>query len=720
MAKSKFLTWGISIDGVVQGVGFRPFIKNLADEMGISGFVKNNGGSVYIEAAVSDYEPLLQSIKDRAPEGSAAMRFSVTPLPYVYEEKGFQIKKSDETKQGLKMPSPDLALCGDCKKELFEEGNPRYLNPFISCAHCGPRYSIMRALPYDRENTSMAAFPMCAFCESQYSNPTDRRYHAQTVCCNACGPKLKGLKSGGIFAVKGIGGYHLTCSPYDEKAVMRLREIKGREHKPFAVMFENMQSLNAHAEVTAAEEALLLSAAAPIVLVKRKKSGVVSAVYHQSPYLGAFLPYTPLQHLLLRETGPLVMTSANLSSMPIIISDEEMAAFEGIDGVISHNRDILRRLDDSVLQVVNGKTQFLRRARGVVPLPIPMDRDDIEVAAYGAQEKNTFCLSAKGYAYLSQENGDLDTVETETVFKENMADMTTLLAIMPKIAACDMHPGYVTREWATHAPSFPMAVLVQHHHAHIASVMAEHNIKDEVLGIAFDGTGYGEDHTIWGGEFLLCTPADFKRVGCLKPIPFIGGDESVKMSWKSALCLMYDAGIPFENDMVKAALKKGVHTHLSSSVGRLFDGVSAMLNVCTQGHYGGQPAIELENAAFYALKKENTPYPVEITLKNHLLSGDFAPCLREIHASPAPKEEKAYRFHVTVAAWIADMCERIGVKKVALGGGVFQNRLLLELVEPRLEEKGFTVYRNTLVPPGDGGISLGQMLVAQARLKGRK
>ena len=711
------MTFAISIDGVVQGVGFRPFIKNLADEMGVRGFVRNDGGRVYIEAVTDDCESFVSAIKSRAPKGSAIVAVEVKRLKWPCGMTDFSIEKSVNETGGLKMPSPDLAVCEDCLKELYEEGNPRHRNPFISCTHCGPRYSIMRCLPYDRENTAMAAFPMCRLCGSEYTEPSDRRYHAQTVCCNRCGPKLSGIMNGDIAAIKGIGGYHLACLAYDEEAVKRLREVKAREHKPFAVMFESLEALKKHAKVTKAEEALLTSAAAPIVLVKRKKSAIAKNVYGSSPYLGAFLPYTPLQHMILRETGPLVMTSANQSSEPIIISDEAMREFSGVDSIISHDRDILRRLDDSVVQVVNGKTQFLRRARGYVPLAIPMPKGEFSLIALGGQEKNTFCLFDKGYAYPSQENGDLGSLAAEEAFRSSVKDMTALFELKPDFALSDWHPVYATTEIAK---EWLLAVKIQHHHAHIASVMAEHGLDGPVLGVAFDGTGYAEDGTIWGGEFLLATAGGYERKGHLKAVPFLGGDEAVRDSMKSAWCLMNDAGIPFENDLVKIALKKRINTHLSSSVGRLFDAVSAMLGICTYAEYGGQPAMALENAAAKAKKKAKEPFAVDIALVDGQFIGDFAPCLREIYACDAPVNERAYRFHVTVAQWIVTMCEKIGVKEVALSGGCFQNRLLVELVEPELEKRGFRVYRNHLVPPGDEGISLGQMLIGQTLLKGGK
>ncbi len=760
MAESQAVKGVFRIEGVVQGVGFRPFVARLAREMGMVGTVQNVLGHVAVEAAGNPEAVALfaDALLTRPPAGSHISRFqrhiapwpTETPLP-----EGFHILESDPAAgedHALIMPSPDLALCDDCLRELFTPGNPRYRNPFISCTHCGPRFSIMASIPYDRDATAMAPFPLCPFCEGEYRDPENRRYHAQTVCCNQCGPTLfyegpsgrtqgtegalsaavAALRAGQIVAVKGIGGYHLACSPFDPEAVKRLRALKGREQKPFAVMFETLAELQTHCHVSGEEETLLLSPARPIVLLRRKPSALAAEVYTTSPNLGAFLPYTPLQHLLLWEAGPLVMTSANVSALPILTEDEEILAFlarhPALSGVLGHDRTILRRQDDSVVLAVLGKPLFLRRARGYAPLPLPLPEGGQAVLACGPQEKSTVCLAREGCAYLSPEIGDLDTQEAEGDYRDTVQGLQRLLRLHPARAAQDLHPGYFSTAYAQ-SLGLPL-VPVQHHHAHIASVMAEHGLRGPVLGVAFDGTGYGTNGALWGGEFLLAEGTGFARVGHLKAVPFFAGDESVRQGWKSAACLLWDAGATLAATprlaLVDAALAHGVHTVPCSSMGRVFDGVSALLGVCQESGYGGQCAIELENAATrYLLRAgENAnrlPLPFALTEESGPLVADLGPCLRELHALCAGdarvcREELAYRFHATVCHLIAEACARLGqkhgVRDVALSGGVFNNRLLLEGTVPLLESAGFTVYRNHLAPAGDGGVALGQAYLA--------
>lgn len=725
--------------GVVQGVGFRPFVAKLAQECGIRGSVQNRQGHVLIEAVgtAESIAAMTHAISLRPPAAAAVIRVTREDAPGDFAmPDAFVIVPSEQDGEGPLMPSPDLAICGDCLKELFTPGDPRYLNPFISCTHCGPRFSIMWQMPYDRESITMDTFAMCPLCQGQYRNITDRRFHAQTVCCNACGPALayqsrKGsqgldgavldIKANQIVAVKGIGGYHLACSPFDAAAVARLRLLKGREDKAFAVMFETLEQVRAVCHVSAGEEALLTSAARPIVLLKRKPCGIASNVYGKSPYLGVFLPYTPLQYLLLKQTGPLIMTSANVSSLPIIKDDAEMAAFfekhSEVMGVLSHDREILRRLDDSVVMEVLGQPLLLRRARGYAPLPLVLAGAQKPFMALGAQEKNALCLLKDGFAYLSQETGDLDTEQVQAFYQDTADDLQRLLRLRPEKVVCDKHPGYFTSAWAQ---TLELPVLaVQHHHAHIASVMAEHGLSDKVIGVAFDGTGYGDDGTIWGGEFLLASKDGYSREGHLKTVPFLGGDQSVRQASTSAFCLMADAGIKTDDPagkLVQAAVNAGVNVIGSSSMGRVFDAVSAMTNICQTSRYGGQAAVELENAAARA-QGESGPFPYDINEQDGCLIADLAPTVREIYDLKTQSAEAvAYGFHVTIAHLIRDMCLRLskkhGVDKVALGGGVFQNRLLLELTVPMLQSAGLTVFRNLAVPPGDGGLALGQAQIA--------
>lgn len=750
MVKVQAVMATVEIYGVVQGVGFRPYVARLAREFRLVGSVKNVMGHVVIKAAGDEdcITRFIQAIEARKPEGSQISSLSqhMQPLDgWGGIPAGFVILGSGSEGEGPVMPTPDLAVCSDCLRELYTPGDPRYLNPFISCVSCGPRYTVMRSIPYDRVNTSMDEFPMCTLCEAQYKEPDDRRYHAQTVCCNDCGPTLyyRGrdeLKEGGtalekaveallrkeIVAIKGIGGYHFACSPFCGDTVQRLRALKGRERKPFAVMFENLASLKEHCAVSPKEEALLTSSARPIVLLRRKPSPICQGVYTASPYLGAFLPYTPLQHMILRQTGPLIMTSANVTSLPIIKDDLEMLPFfeqhGELGGVLYHDRAILRRLDDSVAQVILDQVHMIRRARGYAPLSFPSAAGGNPLIALGAQEKAAVCLYRDGYLYPSQEIGGLDSLETVEAYKEAVADMQSLLHIEPKLAVCDMHPDYESTRFAK---SLGMQlVLVQHHFAHTAAVMAEHRISDTVIGVSFDGTGYGTDGTVWGGEFLIVSPDRFIRAGHIKAVWMIGGDESVLKGWKSAACLKLDAGLPpagSREELVYAAINHQVNVIRSSSMGRVFDGVSAILSICEESQYDGQCAIELENAAAGYTNQDAMqaePFPFDIREEDGQYTADLAPCIREIYSlreKGGSAGELAYRFHLTVCRLTYVMCEKLskryGIKKIALGGGVFMNRILTENTVPLLEKAGFEVYMNHMASPGDGGLALGQAYI---------
>jgi hydrogenase maturation protein HypF len=741
----------VRISGVVQGVGFRPFLVRLAREYGVTGFVKNECGYVFVEAYAQENTLLrfLEAIREHAPVASRILRQEqeIHDLPDAEERPAyFRILLSESRCGGIITPSPDIATCDDCLRELFSPDNPRYRNPFISCTNCGPRYSILHDIPYDRANTSMDIYPLCPFCAQEYSAPSNRRFHAQTVCCNDCGPILdyfdragnargdkalpeaiRALRGGHIVAVKGIGGYHFACNPYNDEAVAALRALKGRERKPFAVMFRDIEDIWAHCIISPEEEALLASPARPIVLLLRTLDSLSPLVCGKSPYLGVFLPYTPLQHLLLQETGPLVMTSANSTSLPIIMDDWAIMRFfsehNGLHGVLCHDRGILRRLDDSVAMVARGNTHILRRARGYVPLPLPCPSGGVELIACGSQEKNTVCLYKDGLLYPSGEIGDLDSMETLRAYRRTVKDMRDTLRIAPELVVCDMHPGY---ESSRYAKSMCVPVMeAQHHHAHIASVMAEHGLSGSVIGVAFDGTGYGTDSTVWGGEFLIVSPAGFTRAAHLKPVRLLGSDNSVRQGWKTALCMLYDAGgdIPSEDDraqLVLAALQKDIHTIRSSSMGRVFDAVSALLGICEESGYNGQCAIELEYAAMRYLLNDGQaePLPYSLAEMDETVVIDFAPCFRELQARISQGDDAkllALRFHRTICHMIADVCailrNRYGVGDVALSGGVFQNRILLEETMPLLESSGFTVYTNSQVPAGDGGLSLGQAYI---------
>lgn len=744
----------IRISGVVQGVGFRPFVARLAAENRIFGSVRNESGHVCIEAIgyESDLSRFIDQILRQPPVGSRISRLQkrVTELSQTDEPlHDFIIQKSGEGAGGTVMPTPDIAICEDCRKELFTPGDPRFENPFISCTNCGPRFSILRRLPYDRVNTAMDGFPLCALCAFQYGDVSDRRCHAQTVCCNNCGPVLtyrdkstsfaakealnaavQALKRRELVAIKGIGGYHLACDPFDDEAVSALRTLKGREYKPFAILFSSIEDVKEHCIVSSSEAAMLEGPERPIILLQRKDTSDISkAVYTSSPYLGVFLAYTPLQYLILRQTGPLVMTSANRTGLPIIKDDDEMLRFlhvhEELYGVLLHNRGILRRADDSVAAVVCGNTQMMRRARGYVPLPLSFSKKGgPALLACGAQQKNTICLSRGEFFYPSAEIGDLDTKELVDVYHETVSDMQEMLGIVPELLVCDAHPYY---ESTRYAQSTGLPILkVQHHFAHIASVMAEEGITRPVIGVAFDGTGYGTDGTVWGGEFLIASPTDFIRAGHIKSIRFIGSDESVLQGWKSAACVLHDAGIlstasDSRYALIKAALDLQVNTIRSSSMGRVFDAVSSILGICHESTYEGQCAIELENAAaHFAGRAQEEPFPFLLTNEKSEIVADLSPCIRtlcEYHEKGMDAGRLAYRFHLTICRLIVDVCIKLrdqsGIQTVALSGGVFQNRILLSAVVPGLKQEGFSVYTNRQVPAGDGGISLGQAYIGR-------
>ncbi|NLV59105.1 MAG: carbamoyltransferase HypF [Clostridiales bacterium] len=737
----------IWIEGIVQGVGFRPFVVRMARRHGICGTVQNAQGAVRISAFGPEegLDAFISALEMEKPAPSHIARMGQTRRELAAGEEvpdSFRILPSLQEENRLVMPSPDLAVCDECLLEMADPSGPRYRNPFISCTHCGPRFSILKSIPYDRRNTSMADFPLCPLCQREYTNQDNRRFHAQTVCCNDCGPRLQWvdregkttqkaleraidiLASGGLVAVKGIGGYHLAADATREEAVMALREVKAREAKPFAVMFGDMSALLACCHAGEAEQALLLSPARPIVLLGKKPSAIAPQVCGPSPDIGAFLPYTPLQHLLLAHLPPLVMTSLNHSSLPIIARDEDALAFmeahPQVVGSLVHDRPILHPQDDSVMLFIAGKPTFLRRGRGYVPQGIPVK--DGNVLALGGQEKSVFTLTGQGYAYPSTELGDLDTVENVAQYCSTLSAMEDLLAFAPRLVAYDPHPGYATSRLARELPGPKLPVY--HHHAHIASVMGEHGLMGPVIGVAFDGTGYGEDGTIWGGEFLIADRRSFRRDASLKPVWLLGGDASVRRASLTADCYRYDAGLAQDLDpLLVRVLELRVNAVASSSMGRLFDAVSAMLGICTTSTYGGQCAMELNYAAqtFAQEGRLAEPLPWELGAESQV---DFAPCIRALHARLGQGESPfalAYAFHETVARMVLRVClhlqEQTGIKTVCLSGGVFQNRLLTERVISLLEGEGFGVYRNQAVPPGDGGISFGQAVVALEAMK---
>jgi len=773
-------TYEIRIWGTVQGVGFRPFVHRLAKKHGLTGFVSNDGSCVLIviKADNKQLEEFISDLKEKKPQSSDIVNLQVTENTcgvIAFKEEvedtrplydDFRIKPSTDNSDKPIFISPDIAVCDNCLKELYQDTNRRYLHPFISCMECGPRFTIIDRVPYDRENTTMSDFPMCHSCLKEYKDIDDRRYHAQTISCHDCGPQLEFkesekdkeitgfdafdraveiLKHGGILAVKGIGGFHLCCSPFNENTVIELRKLKGREEKPFAVMFDSITEIEKYCIVSDEEKKQLLSKESPIVLLKRKESDISKAVFKSSRYLGCFIAYTPLHKMLINTTGPLVMTSANISDQPIITDNEKIMSLnsKGLSGVLYNERRILTGIDDSVIKV-NPSTgvQFIRRARGFVPLPLYLgDRFNKTkpILACGSDLKNTFCIAEGGFAYLSQYGGDLEGEETFKIYKENIAWFERIFRIKPEKICCDLHPGYYSSKYGR---EMGIEVLeVQHHHAHILSVMAENCLYNPVIGVAFDGTGYGTDGAMWGGEFLIVSTEGFKRAGHLKYVPMLGGDSSVKEAFKTGYSYLFDSGLEMHIEdekwqLIKAAITNNINTVMSSSMGRLFDAVAFIAGIKDYSSFEGECAILLENYAAeyietfnlnyafsdYTLGKSVNgykPYNYDIIELDGKLVGDMKRCIEEIFADSlkgADRRKIAWRFHFTVIDYILTMCTKMRelykINDVALSGGVFQNSIIFEGAVNVLRHNGFNVFYNVKVPVNDGGISLGQAFAA--------
>jgi hydrogenase maturation protein HypF len=704
----------VRVTGVVQGVGFRPFVFGLAERHGVTGFVLNDGEGVLVEAEgePAALDALVAALRDEAPPLARVDDVLVEAVPPQGDAR-FEIRASTTTGRTALIPA-DVATCDDCLRELFDPSDRRYRYAFTNCTQCGPRFTIVRGVPYDRPLTTMAPFALCADCRREYEDPHDRRFHAEPVCCPVCGPRLslpveeavERLRQGQILAVKGLGGYHLACDAGDEDAVARLRARKLREDKPFAVMTTRPEEL---AEVDPEEHALLRSRERPIVLVRRRGNAAVApSVAPGTEWLGVMLPYTPLHHLLLHDfAGTLVMTSGNLSDEPIAFDDDEARArLAGVaDAFLAHDREIHRRCEDSVLR----RGFPLRRSRGFVPdaLPLPV-RAPVALVAAGAELKSTFCVARGRDAYLSAHLGDLDTEESYRAFRTDLDLYLRMLDMRPAAVAHDLHPEYLATKWALEQDA--ELVGVQHHHAHAAACLAEHGETDPALALVFDGTGFGTDGTLWGGELLRCDLGSFERVAHLDPVPLPGGTAAIREPWRTASMHLELAGrpVPWERwPDVRQSL--AVNAPLSSGMGRLFDAAAAVLGVRDVTTYEGQAAIELEQLAG---EIEAPPYDWAF--------GDGPALVALVHddlAAGRPPGEIAAAFHETVAAAAAAACAAAAEPRtVVLSGGTFQNLRLLAATRRRLEALGFRVLSHRRVPPNDGGISYGQAAVAAARL----
>jgi hydrogenase maturation protein HypF len=736
----------VRVEGTVQGVGFRPFVHGLALDLGLSGLVGNDARGVFIEIEgdAEAVERFLTGLREPPPL-AVIERISTRSLP-PDGHGGFAIVGSDAAGPRRALVSPDSATCADCLRELRDPADRRYSYPFVNCTNCGPRFTIVTGVPYDRPNTTMAGFTMCAECAAEYRNPADRRFHAQPVCCPACGPRLslrdaRGrplpgepldaarelLRRGRVLALKGLGGYHLAATAADETAVAALRSRKHREDKPFAVMVADLRAARLLGEVDAAEVTLLTSARRPIVLLRRRADApLAAAVAPGNRAIGVMLPYTPLHHLLAGE--PLVLTSGNVSDEPIAYRDDDAFARLGdiADAFLTHDRPIHVRTDDSVTRAFRGRELPVRRSRGYVPAPVPLPGGGPAVLACGAELKNTFCLAKDGRAFVSHHIGDLENYETLRAYREGIEHVGRLFDITPSLVAHDLHPEYLSTKYATElaeARDLPL-IGVQHHHAHIASCMADNEWAEPVIGVAFDGTGYGSDGTLWGGEFLLADLTGAERAGHLRPVPLPGGAAAIREPWRMAAAygVPTDLEVARRNaatwDAVVALARGGVGSPPTSSMGRLFDAVAAVVGVRDRVNYEGQAAIELEQHAdpdergtYSAGVDDGPPFTVS--------GADLVLAVVDDLRTGVPVPVIAARFHNAVAGLVvaaaARLRETTGVTTVALSGGVFQNVLLLERCVAGLEAERFTVLTHHRVPPNDGGVSLGQAAVARAR-----
>ncbi len=735
----------IKIFGIVQGVGFRPFVKNLADAHKIFGSVANRGSYVEIfaqgsEVALNDF---VNDLQRKNPPRSAILKLDVETLP----DKNFcdfQIVESVH-EAGDIFVSPDIAICDKCAAELFDPNDRRYLHPFINCTACGPRLTILKNMPYDRERTSMSDFPMCDACAAEYFNPNSRRFDAQPVCCNDCGPEVylirneelgirnwdaikhvrKILAGGGVVSIKGIGGFHLACDAKNFSAVQKLRNAKTRPTKPFAVMFKDIDAVKRECFLSDAEEVFLDSPQKPIVLLKRKSGSIATNVAPHINKLGVMLPYTPL-HMLIFDfpdaiknfPDALIMTSGNPSGVPITIDDDDALKNLECDAILSHDRKILLRADDSVMDFIDDRPSMIRRSRGFAPLPIFYDSNKKSVLALGGELKNTFCLAKNNLLYASPYIGDVSDLRTVEVLKNSIERMKNLLEIEPEVVACDLHPRYQTTALAekiSAALNVPL-IKVQHHYAHVLSCLAENNFGGEVIGVAFDGTGYGDDGTIWGGEFFICDAKTYTRAAHVDKFIQAGGDKSAREGWRIALNFINldvarELELADENNLrgVKFLLDKNINCVTSTSVGRIFDAVAAILGICKDSMYEGEAAMRLQACAEHSTKTFRAEFMttdkiVDEILRRRLAGENISDTARFFHESLA---------EMTVQI-CEDLSERTKIKTVALSGGVFQNSLLSSLTCEKLRRRGLKVFRHELIPPNDGGLCIGQAVHARA------
>ncbi len=768
----------VAVGGVVQGVGFRPFVYTAAKARGLRGFVRNGPAGVLIEVEgpPDQLDDFIRQVSGSPPPAALVERCEQSSLP-VGGEVDFSIQESGLEGARSTLISPDLATCSQCVRELRDPADRRHGYPFINCTHCGPRFTIIIDIPYDRERTSMSTFELCPACRKEYKDPSDRRFHAEPVACPACGPSLEFvlmgpeteeeagqelkaaadsaedplekavalLRAGGVVGVKGIGGFQLACDARNPKVVDRLRKRKHRPAKPLAVMVRDIGEARLLAEIDPVSSASLSAPAAPIVLLPRgEEGGLAPGIAPDTDQVGLMLPTSPLHHLLLeRFGGPLVMTSGNASEEPIAMTNgEALSRLSGIaDSLLQHNRDIVARYDDSVVRVLDGKEVVVRRARGFAPRPLELPlKSPREILAVGGYLKSTFCLVQGGQAFLSQHLGDLDSPLTLENFEATLAHYIRIFEPAPEIVAHDLHPDYLSTRLAEKKAAPRGRIAVQHHHAHVASCLAEHGQAGPAIGVSFDGAGYGPDGTIWGGEILVADLAGYRRAAALELVPLPGGEAAMREPWRMAAAYLLTA---FGEDFLDLPLKfnqrldrtrwkplaqavaRGLNSPRTSSAGRLFDAVASLIGICHENLYEGHAAVRLEALARTAAESEAKAYPIHLS-GGELIEMKTAPLIQAVVEdlrAGVPAASIAARFHGALQNAVQQVClrikERTGIDLAVLTGGVFQNKLLLEGLAGILRKSGFQVLTHQRVPPNDGGIAYGQAAVAAEVLRRR-
>jgi len=739
----------IYIKGIVQGVGFRPFIYQKANKLNLKGFVSNtsNGVKICIDGPVNSIKSFIDSIKQEKPIHSKIQSIKIFDCKNS-QKKDFKIIESDESGKCSAVIPPDIATCKDCLEEMNNPDNFRFQYPFINCTNCGPRFSILKNIPYDRKETSMAPFQLCETCSIEFNNPDDRRFHAQAIACPVCGPTVKLidkdfkeiegdiiqtaidlLKKGNILSIKGLGGFHLAVDACNNEAVLRLRKKKNRLHKPFAIMSSDMDCVDKYAVVNDLERKILKSPQSPIVILKKKFSNDLSDHISYGSTIGVMLAYTPLHHLLLKNFLALVMTSGNITGEPVVYeNDQATKKLDFADYFLMHNRLILHACDDSIINVVNNKSHIQRRARGYVPEGIYIKKSMPKILAMGGHYKSTICIAHNNQAFISQHLGDLSSVDSVHWMKKTIHQMKKITGIEPQCVTCDLHPSYQSTRMA-HEMKLPL-ISVQHHHAHIAACMAEYDLNGPLIGLVLDGTGYGQDKSIWGGEILICENHSFKRVAHLHPVVMPGGESAIKYPWKMGLSWLIESfgvnagGEIFEQLQKQKVdknhiytliniIQKKINSPLTSSMGRLFDCVSFLLGFIEPVSYEAQAAIELEEISKDTEKK----YSYDFELKDDIII-HVQPMIREIVSDiekGVDRSKISGAFHNTLIFLFVDLCihlkKQFNLADIVLSGGVFQNKRLLSGLTNQLNAKGFNVYSSTKVPCNDGGLSLGQAYI---------